>query len=257
MLGPWWGLGGMSDIGGRTVAQKKISRFRWPFARLRAAVYYDGFNLYTAVDAYKRPYLKWLDLKALGRAIAPKSETLKRVVWCSAFRPQNRSGVKRHEDYMKTLKTRGVICRVGHYVTALDGCNACGHSWQLAIEKQGDVNLALSIAADAEDDLFDVCYLVTADGDHAATARYLKERFPHKQLVLVSPPGRYPNPHILPFADRAIEIERTQLEASLLPQMTRYRQRFLGPQKTIHRPEAYDPPELREKGHLRMVVNNV
>lgn len=230
--------------------------WRWPFFRRRAAVYYDGFNLYHAVEAYKRPYLKWLDLKTLARSLAPKSEAVRRVVWCSAFRPQSRTAHKRHEDYMNALKARGIVCRIGHFVSAMDGCNACGHTWHLAIEKQSDVNLALSIASDAEDDLFDVCYLVTADGDHAATARYLKERFPKKQLVLVSPPGRHPNRHILPFADRAVEIEREHLEASLLPQVTKYRQKFLGPQKTIQRPEAYDPPELRVKGHLRMVVNN-
>src|ERR1700750_2101613 len=72
-----------------------------PFFRKRAAFYIDGFNLYHAVDAYKRPYLKWLNLKALGRAIAPSSEVVKRVVWCSAVRPQNRGKVKRHENYIK------------------------------------------------------------------------------------------------------------------------------------------------------------
>ena len=46
-----------------------------PLFRKRAAFYIDGFNLYHAIDAYKRPYLKWLNLKALGRAIAPKSES--------------------------------------------------------------------------------------------------------------------------------------------------------------------------------------
>ncbi len=227
-----------------------------PFFRKRAAFYFDGFNLYHAVDAIKRPYLKWLNLKALGRAIAPSSEVVKRVVWCSAFRPQSKSKLKRHEDYMKALKGQGVICRIGHFVHAMDNCNACGHTWQLSIEKQGDVNLALSIAADAEDDLFDVCYLVTADGDHAATARYLKERFPKKKLVLVTPPGRRHNRHIEAFADACVEIETRHLEASLLPQMSKVKQRFLEHGEKVPRPEVYDPPQVRVKQHLRLVVNN-
>ncbi len=238
---------------------QKAPRFggwRWPFKRLRAAFYYDGFNLYHAVDAYKRPYLKWLNLKALGRAIAPKSEVVKRVVWCSAFRPQHKAKLKRHEDYKKALEGQGVICRMGHFVHAMDHCNACHHTWQLSVEKQGDVNLALSIAADAEDDLFDVCYLVTADGDHAATARYLKERFPKKKLVLVTPPGRFHTRHIERLADEAIEIQPHHLEASLLPQMARYKKRFFGRGEQVPRPEIYDPPQLREKGHLKLVVNN-
>lgn len=227
-----------------------------PFFRKRAAFYYDGFNLYHAVDAYKRPYLKWLNLKALGRAIAPKSEVVKRVVWCSAFSPTNRSKLQRHEDYRKALEGQGVICRMGHFIHSLDSCNSCGHKWQISVEKQGDVNLALSIAADAEDDLFDTCYLVTADGDHAATARYLKERFPKKKLVLVTPPGRYHNRQIERIADHCVEIQTDHLEASLLPEMAKYKQRFLGHSEKVTRPEVYDPPELREKGHLKLIVNN-
>ncbi len=230
--------------------------FVWSFFRKRAAFYYDGFNLYHAVDAYKRPYLKWLNLKALGRAIAPKSEVIKRVVWCSAFSPTSRSKLQRHEDYRKALEGQGVICRMGHFIHSMDSCNSCGHKWQISVEKQGDVNLALSIAADAEDDLFDICYLVTADGDHAATARYLKERFPKKKLVLVTPPGRYHNRQIERMADQCVEIQTHHLEASLLPEMAKYKQRFLGRSEKVMRPEVYDPPELREKGHLRLIVNN-
>lgn len=228
----------------------------FPFFRKRAAFYYDGFNLYHAVDAYKRPYLKWLNLKALGRAIAPKSEVVKRVVWCSAFSPTHRSKLQRHHDYMKALQGQGVICRMGHFIHAMDGCNSCGHKWQISVEKQGDVNLALSIAADAEDDLFDVCYLVTADGDHAATARYLKERFPKKKLVLVTPPGRYHNRHIERIADECVEIQTHHLEASLLPEMAKYKQRFLGRKEVVPRPELYDPPQVRVKSHLKLIVNN-
>ncbi|MGZ3306744.1 MAG: NYN domain-containing protein, partial [Asticcacaulis sp.] len=188
--------------------------------------------------------------------ITPKSEVLKRVVWCSAFRPQSKTKLKRHEDYMKALQAQGVICRIGHFVHATDNCNSCGHTWQLSVEKQGDVNLALSIAADAEDDLFDVCYLVTADGDHAATARYLKERFPKKKLVLVTPPGRNHNRHIERLADACVSIEPRHLEAALLPQMTKHKKRLLQRPERIERPPVYDPPQLREKGHLKLIVNN-
>lgn len=235
---------------------KEKAGWRLPFFRKRAAIYYDGFNLYHAVDNYRKPYLKWLDLKALGRALALKSEVVKRVVWCSAFSPDTRAKLKRQEDYKKALLAQGVVCRMGHFVAATDNCHACGHNWHLSIEKQGDVNLALSIAADAEDNLFDVCYLVTNDSDHAATARYFKERFPKKKLVLVTPPGRAHNAHIMLYADAAIEITKEHLEVSLLGEMTKYKKRFLQRTEKITRPVVYDPPQLRQKQHLRLVVNN-
>ena len=230
--------------------------WRLPLFRRRAAFYYDGFNLYHAIDAYERPYLKWLNLKALSRALAPRSEAVRRVVWCSAVRPARKSRLQRHEDYRKALEGQGVICRMGHFVHGMDHCNACGHSWQLSVEKQGDVNLALSIAADAEDNLFDVCYLVTGDGDHAATARYLKQRFPKKRLVLVCPPGRAPNRHVERLADGCVEIELAQIEASLLPQTAKYKARFLRRAERITRPEIYDPPQVARRAHLSLVVDN-
>ncbi len=249
-------MASITDKGREPKAKAAAGGWAFPFFRKRAAFYIDGFNLYHAIDAYKRPYLKWLSLKGLSRALAPKSEVVKRIVWCSAIRPQAKGKIKRHEDYMNALKAQGVVCRMGHFVHAMDGCSACGHKWQLSVEKQGDVNLALSIAADAEDDLFDVCYIVTADGDHAATARYLKQRFPKKKLVLVSPPGRNHNRHIERIADECIEIGMHHIEASLLPEMTKVRKRLLAKPTLIERPAQYDPPQLREKGHLKLIVNN-
>ena len=58
------------------------------------------------------------------------------------------------------------------------------------------------------------------------------------------------------MADQCVEIQTHHLEASLLPEMARYKPRFLGRSEKVTRPEVYDPPELREKGHLKLIVNN-
>lgn len=230
---------------------KRGSGFRLPLFRKRAAVYVDGFNLYHALAHLDRPHLKWLDLMGLAKALVPKDEVVKRVVWCTAFRPNSRTKLKNHKAYYDALLARGVVCRLGHFVTAQDGCNACGHSWVMSMEKQGDVNFALSVAADAEDDLFDVCYLITADGDHAATARYLKQRFPKKKVVCVAPPGRYPNRFILEWSDAKAYIDMPMLESSLLPASLHKRG------IRVERPLTYTPPVVNvKKGHLKLVVNN-
>lgn len=235
----------------RDVPAVQTGGFHLPVFRRRAAMYVDGFNLYHAIDEMDRDYLKWLDLRQLGRVIAPKSEVMRKVVWCTAFRPQGQGKLQRHQLYFEALKARGVTCVTGHFVTHADGCNACGHTWTVSTEKQSDVNLALSIVDDAHENRFDVCYLVTTDGDHAATARFLKERFPHKKLVLVAPPGRRHNRTLLEWADAQVSLEPEQLAQALLPEVVRTSD---GP---VQRPPAYTPPETpKAKKHLTLVSSN-
>lgn len=235
----------------REVPVVRTDGFHLPVFRRRAALYVDGFNLYHAIDEMDRAYLKWLDLWRLARVIAPRSEVIRKVVWCTAFRPHSRSKTARHKAYYEALKSRGVTCMVGHFVVYADGCNACGHSWTVATEKQSDVNLALAVLDDAHENRFDVCYLMTTDGDHAATARFLKERFPEKKLVLVSPPGRRPNHTLLEWADAQVVLEFDQMMRALLPPVLN------GPDGPILRPISYDPPEMpKTKGHLTLVSSS-
>ena len=142
-----------------------------------------------------------------------------------------------HQAYFDALKATGVHCLSGHFVIYSDRCNACGHSWNVSEEKQSDVNLALSVLDDAHEDRFDVCYLITTDGDHAATARFLKERFPKKRLVIVTPPDRTAQPHPPePGRGPGPQIGPRELHASLLPA------RVETPSGALMRPAAFDPP---------------
>jgi hypothetical protein len=234
----------------RDVPVVRTEGFHLPVFRRRAAVYVDGFNLFHAIDGLDRAYLKWLDLNALGRLIAPRSQVVRRVTWVTAFRPQPRHQLALHQAYFDALKATGVVCHLGHFVVYADGCNACGHQWNVSEEKQSDVNLALSVLDDAHEDRFDVCYLLTTDGDHAATARFLKERFPKKRLVLVTPPGRFPNRTLLEWADAQVMIEPELLQRCLLPAQVD------GPDGPILRPALYEPPAALVRGSLRLVSSS-
>lgn len=234
----------------------RAASFGLPFFRKRAAFYVDGLNLYHAILGLKQPHLKWLNLMALAKNLVPRKEVVKRVVWCSAIRKVNRGQQKRHETYQQALEMAGVVTRMGHFINTIDGCRACGHRWMTSIEKQSDVNLALSIAADAEDNRFDVCYILTGDGDQAATARFIKERFPKKKVVLVVPPLRSPNKHIAAFCDGVVEITPEILEKSLFGVAVAQKVGWGKPQNILMRPMAYDPPKPIVKKHLSLVVNN-
>ena len=236
---------------GREVKEVVRGGWRPPVFRKRVAVYVDGFNLYHALDDLKRPYLKWLDLRALMKGLIPRDQVLKRVVWCTAFKPSSRAKQLRHVAYLSAMEAKGVTCRVGHFVAHTNGCKACGHRWTSWTEKQGDVNFALSVLSDAQADLFDVAYIITADGDHAATARFVKQQFPHTSVVSVSPPGRAHNRFILEWCDAKLSLDTPHIEAALLPEVVRGRGR------TVIRPAMYDPPLLpKQRRHLVLVSSN-
>lgn len=204
---------------------------------LRAAWYVDGFNIYHALAEMDDKSLKWLDLSRLAKLLVPqKTEEVTLVRYFSALRP-DRGGTKaRHNSYMNALRASGVTITRGHYVHAPQACVTCGHVDEIPSEKQTDINMALAVLCDAQDDLFDVAYLLTADSDHAATFRVLKERFPQKGAVSVLPPDRPESKKIMSNADRKISINRSHLENCRFPMAVR------GSTGWIRRPREYDPP---------------
>lgn len=233
-----------------------------PLFRRRVRLYVDGFNLHHAILDLGRPELLWLDLKALGRGLLPRGERLAGVTWVAAHRPQRHDRMSALATYELALRASGVRCLMGHFVIHGDHCRACGHSWMQATEKQSDVNLALALAADAAADRFDVAYLLTTDGDHAATARFLRESYPRKRLVSVAPPGRGHNRQVLAHCHARSEIGADLVARSPLPE------RMRSPQGWLERPEAWrardpEPPrpppvtsDEARRSRLRLVVSN-
>ncbi len=204
--------------------------------RNRAAFYVDGFNVYHSLDDLKVPHYKWLDWWALGELLIPsKSETLVRVAMCTAIKTSDVEKQLRHRAYLRALESRGVQCLRGHFIEEDRNCRRCNHTWAAPVEKQGDVNLAISLIADAHKDIFDHAYLVTADSDQAATARMLKTDFPDKQLTTVVITGRSHSKEILAVADAKLTVSDTHITRCLFPRVIE------GP-NAILRPKEYDPP---------------
>jgi hypothetical protein len=203
---------------------------------IRSAFYVDGFNVYHALDRLQRPHLKWLDWRALAATlIAPKSEQIVKIAICTAIKTDDPDKMIRHRAYVRALEAVGVDCMKGHFADEKRSCKRCQATWDAPVEKQGDVNLALAILDDAYQDVFDRCYIVTADGDQAATVRTLRARFPNKPVVSLILPGQRHNKAILAQGASSRTVSADQLERSLLPKL------IPGP-AAILRPQEYDPP---------------
>lgn len=159
-------------------------------------MFVDGFNLYHPLAelaaANKMNHIKWLNLHALGEAIAKRrNEEFMGATYCTAYQTKDAEAKGRHVIYNNALRHFGVEIQLGHYITVpTDPCSNCRMTGEKPNEKQTDINVALSLFRAAWDDLYDVAYLVSVDSDQAATARHFKEQFPQKMLVSVAPPNK-------------------------------------------------------------------
>ena len=78
-------------------------------------------------------------------------------------------------------------------------------------EKQSDINVALSVICDGEDDVYDGAFLLSADSDQVATAKFFKARLEEKgkRLFAAIPPGQTYPPDYKGLASR-VETSRFQ-----------------------------------------------
>lgn len=186
---------------------------------VRAILYVDGFNIYHPIRELRLNHLKWLDLWNLGELICQdRQHQLVGVTYCTAYEKASIDKKSRHKTYIEALTVRGVKTILGHYVEAESKpCDHCGGKSLHSNEKQTDINLALSVFNDARNDLFDWAYLLSADSDQAATARFLKECFPDKKLVTVVPPSKPVSDKVMNYADGKRKLNKEDIEKCRLP----------------------------------------
>jgi NYN domain len=205
---------------------------------VRGGIYYDGFNMYHAVDDIGKPYLKWCNLWKLGELVAKgHAKSIERAVFCTAYFPGDHGKRVRHEAYVNALKLVGVEPKFGHTTTEPMACNDCGRQWQQPREKETDINVALALFEDAIDDRYDVAFLVTADTDQASTIKAFRRRFPLKKIINVVPPGRVPSKHLADLCHNKVKLREQHFDECALPEAV-----MAQGQKTIYRPREYDPP---------------
>lgn len=187
-------------------------------ATQRAAFYVDGFNLYYAIKDLRQNHLKWIDLWSLAdHLIRQRTEALVKVAFCTAYNTRRFDSLTRHQKYVRALEHFGVTTVLGHYTAEPRNCRECRSEWVEDNEKETDVNLALHLIHDAQEDVFDHAYILTADSDQAATAKFLKEHWPTKRLTTIAPPGRNFSKSILRYADSKMALTTDQLEWAVMP----------------------------------------
>lgn len=185
----------------------------------RVMAYVDGFNLYFGLkgSGFKRYY--WLDVAALAQSLLKPGQQLSATHYFTASiraNGRNTADQKRQNDYLDALTVRGVQSQFGHYLQKTRQCRQCNASWPDYEQKMSDVNIAIQLLVDAFDDAFDTALVISGVSDLTTPIRRLRQRFPHKRVIVAFPPKRQ-SAELKRVANGYLTIGEDKLRASQLP----------------------------------------
>ena len=180
--------------------------------------YVDGFNLYHGLhDKYGRRNL-WLDLGHLVQRLRPSDDILA-VRYFTALVRDDPSALARQRTCIDALSAHsgariGVV--LGRYQSKIVSCRQCGSTWPSYEEKETDVNIAVSIVADAAVGASDLALIISADSDLCPAIRTARSLNPRRGMIAAFPPRRS-SFEIRTLIRGAFTVAAVDLRNSLLP----------------------------------------
>jgi uncharacterized LabA/DUF88 family protein len=180
--------------------------------------YVDGFNLYHGLrERYRHRYL-WLDLTALVRRLRP-DDSIVAVRYFTATIRNNQAAQARQQTYLSALAAHcGPTLQIvhGRYQAKALSCRQCGAGWTSYEEKETDVNIAVSLVADAASGASDIALLVSADSDLCPAIRTARVVAPGRRMIAAFPPRRN-SFEIKALIPGAFQLAQADIRNSLLP----------------------------------------
>ncbi len=180
--------------------------------------YVDGFNLYYGLrNKYRHRYL-WLDLEQLVRRLRPHDRIVT-VRYFTALVRDDQAALARQRAYLDALSahSRGTVDVVlGRYQSKTVACRQCGNVWTSYEEKETDVNIAVSLVADAAANASDVALIISADSDLCPAIRTARSLNPARGMIAAFPPRRS-SFEIRSLIRGAFTIAAVDLRNALLP----------------------------------------
>ena len=160
----------------------------------RVVAYVDGFNLYYGIRSkgWRRYY--WLDLsKLVGKLLRPGQQLVVVRYFTARVLPAagDQEKSKRQGVYLEALATLPDLeIQYGYFLPKESLCHWCGATWRTYEEKMTDVNIAVSLLADAQDDIYDTAMVISGDSDLSGPIEEVRRRYPGKRVVVAFPPRR-------------------------------------------------------------------
>ena len=109
-------------------------------------------------------------------------------VFPDADDPSKEAGQTAYLEALATLPDLSI--HYGYFQPKELKCFDCGRVKQTYEEKMTDVNIAVALLNDAQDDLFDTAMIVSADSDLIGPVQSVLHRYPGKRIIIAFPPRR-------------------------------------------------------------------
>ncbi|MCZ7529741.1 MAG: NYN domain-containing protein [Acidimicrobiia bacterium] len=189
----------------------------WTTRGTRVAAYVDGFSVYHGLrEKFDGKYL-WLDFRALIEFFVLDHQELVTAKYFTSRVKKPEESRLRRALYLDALEARGGLEIVkGKFEHRPYKCpGGCGHEHDRPKEKMSDVNIAVSMLMDAQEDVYDVALLICADADLIPAVRAVEDRY-DRTVIVISPRGRTSD-DLKKNASAALHISDTRLARSQLP----------------------------------------
>ena len=181
-------------------------------------VYVDGFNLYHGIhDVFGRKKL-WLDLVALSRSLRPNSDLL-RVNYFTATVLDDPIGASHQATYIKALTSYnpGLVNVIsGRYQRKSIRCYSCGNVRNSYEEKETDINIAITLVADALRNEDADRLIISADSDLVPAVKAIKLHAPSVFVAAAFPPNRY-STQLKALMPASFQINKAKISGAQLP----------------------------------------
>ena len=187
----------------------------------RVSVYVDGFNLYYGLKSKGWRHYYWLDLRRLSEKLLRPGQRLVMVRYFTARVSAQTGGSgrqKRQNTYLEALETLPDLhIHYGLFLPKSRTCSQCGAVEETYEEKMTDVNIAVELLGDAQDDVFDTAIIISGDSDLTPPTSAVRRRYPEKRVVVAFPPNRN-SFRLRQTATASFTIGRRIISASQLPE---------------------------------------
>ena len=207
----------------------------------------DGFNLYHSLKDMAEGYdasptahvrgnplyyrYKWLDYGKLCHIFVNQhlDEHIVKINYFTALARWKTEALKKHMTYIRALQAevRDINIVYGNFkgrdvkCNNFKNCNArtvtkCNGYFRTHIEKQTDVNIAISLFENAHTQQYEKASIISGDSDLIPSINAIKANFPGLEIEVIIPPGRQARELSL-AADSHRKIQEKHLSQSQLP----------------------------------------
>ena len=182
----------------------------------RTLFFVDGFNVYHAITPKLGKY-RWLNYWRLAQEFLQPKDQLVGVLYFTAIVPWDIHKSNRHKCLISANQFYGVQVISGKFRRVTKRCRECKKEYLTYEEKRTDVNIAIHLLRNAQENNYDKAVIISGDSDIIPAAEAVKQVFPQKQIFLVVPVGRSAR-ELEKIIGSAMRMKEHHLNTSQLPE---------------------------------------